>query len=69
MFDERATLQLEPPLDLRLWVNAWYDQAVADGFIYPPFELDEEIAKRLHGYFDVGLTPLEGVCALFGTVH
>jgi hypothetical protein len=50
-------------------MNAWYDRALADGFIYAPFELDDATARRLYGYFDAGLTPLEGVCALFGTVH
>jgi hypothetical protein len=75
MFDECAIHphphphQPETTHDLRLWMNAWYDRALADGFIYAPFELDDATARRLYGYFDAGLTPLEGVCALFGTVH
>lgn len=54
---------------LRAWLSAWFDHAFATGFIRPPFVLDDATASRLEGYFDVGLTPAEGVSAVFGAVH
>jgi hypothetical protein len=54
---------------LRAWLSDWYDHAFATGFIRPPFILDDATALRLEGYFDVGLTPAEGVNAIFGVVH
>lgn len=54
---------------LRAWLSEWYDHAFATGFIRPPFILDDATALRLEGYFDVGLTPAEGVKAIFGVVH
>jgi hypothetical protein len=50
-------------------LSEWYDHAFATGFIRPPFILDDATALRLEGYFDVGLTPAEGVKAIFGVVH
>ncbi|MFM0207106.1 hypothetical protein PQQ96_06825 [Paraburkholderia sediminicola] len=56
-------------LGLRAWVLAWYDHAVSVGFVRPPFLLNDVTAKRLEGYFRVGLTPAEGAEAFFGTAH
>ena len=50
-------------------MSEWYDHAFAIGFIRPPFILDDATALRLEGYFNVGLTPAEGVSAIFGVVH
>ena len=69
MFDESEGLPPETAAKFRAWISAWIDQAATDGFIYPTYEFDEAIAKRLHGYFDVGLTPCDGVLAYFGVVH
>jgi hypothetical protein len=55
--------------ELRAWMSAWYDHAFAIGFIRPPFILDHATAVRLEGYFNVGLTPEDGVNAMFGAVH
>jgi hypothetical protein len=60
-----------PPEDtaLRQWITAWYYFAVDEGFIEPQYELNEETAVRLEGYFQVGLTPGEGVNGIFGSRH
>ncbi|MDE1008944.1 hypothetical protein PQR68_00350 [Paraburkholderia agricolaris] len=55
--------------ELRVWMSEWYDHAFSIGFIRPPFILDDVTASRLEGYFNVGLTPVEGVNAVFGAVH
>ncbi|AJZ63504.1 hypothetical protein [Paraburkholderia fungorum] len=55
--------------ELRVWMSEWYDHAFSTGFIRPPFILDDATASRLEGYFNVGLTPVEGVNAMFGAVH
>lgn len=55
--------------ELRVWMSEWYDHAFSTGFIQPPFILDDMTALRLEGYFNVGLTPAEGVSAMFGRVH
>ena len=68
MFDD-SEVNAVPPPELQAWIYAWYHLAVTDGFICPPFEIDNPTAKSLHGYFDVGLTPCDGVLACFGMVH
>ncbi|MFL9866108.1 hypothetical protein PQR67_18170 [Paraburkholderia fungorum] len=55
--------------ELRVWMSEWYDHAFLIGFIRPPYILDDVTALRLEGYFSVGLTPAEGVSAMFGRVH
>ena len=55
--------------ELRAWSYQSLNHAFATGFIRPPFILDDATALRLEGYFDVGLTPAEGVNAIFGVVH
>jgi hypothetical protein len=54
---------------LRQWIIAWYHHAVHDGFVEPQYQLDEATATRLEGYFLAGLTPGDGVGAVFGTLH
>jgi hypothetical protein len=54
---------------LREWMSRWYDHAVAEGLVRPPFLLDDAKAERLEGYFIAGLTPSEGAQAFFGTTH
>jgi hypothetical protein len=54
---------------LREWMSRWYDHAVAEGLVRPPFLLDDAKAERLEGYFTAGLTPSEGAQAFFGTTH
>ena len=56
-------------LRLRQWINDWYACAISDGFIEAPYELDDATAERLAGYFDFGLTPDEGVGAVFRPLH
>lgn len=55
--------------ELRAWMSEWYDRAFADGFIHPPFALNQATAARLEGYFNAGLTPAEGASAIFGVMH
>lgn len=54
---------------LRQWLADWYDRALTDGHIQLTYELDEQTAARLEAYFNVGLTPDDGVDALFGRLH
>ncbi len=68
MFDD-VEVNAAPAPALQAWIHAWYHQAVNDGFICPPFEMDNATATRLHGYFDAGLTPCDGVLACFSTIH
>jgi hypothetical protein len=56
-------------LPFRQWMTAWYLYAVADGQIERSYNLDDATAERLEGYFKTGLTPSEGVGALFGALH
>lgn len=56
-------------LPFRQWMTAWYLYAVADGQIETTYNLDDATAERLEGYFNTGLTPSEGVGALFGALH
>ena len=55
--------------NLRQWMSRWYDHAVAEGLVRPPFLLDDAKAERLEGYFAAGLTPSEGAQAFFGRAH
>ena len=59
----------EQELQLRQWMLDWYDRALTEGHIYSTYELDTQTAERLEAYFKVGLTPGDGVDALFGTLH
>jgi hypothetical protein len=56
-------------LELRAWLIAWYDHAYKVGYVHPPFRLDDATADRLEGYFQAGLTPVEGATAFFSTLH
>ncbi|CAB3810374.1 hypothetical protein LMG28614_07263 [Paraburkholderia ultramafica] len=69
MDDDESTGLPEDVIELRAWMNAWFDHAVSVGFICPPFILCEAMAERLEGYFKVGLTPEESADALFGVTH
>lgn len=55
--------------ELRQWITDWYQSAVKSGYVEPPYELDNAMAERLEGFFRFGLTPAEGACVVFGTVH
>jgi hypothetical protein len=69
-FVDQDSLGLPPEeTALRQWIIAWYHLAVSDGFVEPHYQLDEVTAARLEGYFQVGLTPGEGVDVVFGTLH
>jgi len=59
----------EHEANLRAWMSAWFDHAVAVGFVRPPFVLKDEAAAKLEGYYSVGLTPSEGATAFFGKPH
>src|SRR5260370_3765958 len=69
MFDESKLLSPDSQLELQSWTAAWYDQVVKAGFIRPPFQPDDATVSRLHGYFNVGLSPTEAAQALFGPKH
>ncbi|MBN3856980.1 MULTISPECIES: hypothetical protein [unclassified Paraburkholderia] len=55
--------------ELRAWMSQWFDHAVLQGLVRPPFLLDEVKARRLEGLFIAGLTPGEGAQAFFGVAH
>ncbi|MEJ8800349.1 hypothetical protein WKR88_29150 [Trinickia caryophylli] len=55
--------------ELRQWITAWYQSAVRIGYIEPEYELDNATAARLEGYFEFGLTPVEGAGVIFGLLH
>jgi hypothetical protein len=69
MFDDSRQQSLDYLLELQSWTAAWYDQVVKAGFVRPPFQPDDATVSRLHGYFDVGLSPTEAAQALFGPKH
>jgi hypothetical protein len=69
MFNESKLLSPDYLLELRNWTSAWYDQVVQAGFAHPPFQPDDATVSRLHGYFNVGLSPTEAAQALFGPKH
>jgi hypothetical protein len=69
MFDDSKLLSLNYLRELQSWTVAWYDQVVTAGFVRPPFQPDDATVSRLHGYFNVGLSPTEAAQALFGPKH
>jgi hypothetical protein len=69
MFDDSRLQPLDYLLELQSWTAAWYDQVVKAGFVRPPFQPDDATVSRLHGNFDVGLSPTEAALALFGPKH
>ena len=69
MFDELNQLPREYVRDLDAWTCAWYDAAVARGFIGSPYEPDAATVKLLQGYFHARLTPVEAAEACFARKH
>jgi hypothetical protein len=69
MFDESKLLSVDDQLELQNWTAAWYDKVVEAGFMRPPFQPDDATVSRLHGYFNVGLSPTEAAQALFCRKH
>lgn len=69
MFDESNILTLEDAKHLQAWTNAWFEAAVELGFIRWPYVPDKGVVKRLHGYFNAGLMPMEAAQACFAAKH
>nr|WP_087039046.1 hypothetical protein [Caballeronia arvi] len=69
MFDDPSKALPPSVVDLRAWLDKWYEYAYRVGLVQPPFTLDEAIAERLEGYFEAGSTLAEGAMAFFGSVH
>jgi hypothetical protein len=69
MLAESKPLSADYQLELYRWTSAWYDEAVAAGFIRPTLQPDDETVSRLRAYFDSGLSPTEAAQAIFGEKH
>jgi hypothetical protein len=51
------------------WASAVFEQCVVAGFVVPPWCIDDAMAVRLCGYFEVGLQPADAAQACFATHH
>lgn len=51
------------------WTLVVFDEAVAAGFVKPPWHPTDGVRAMLHGYYSSGLTPAEAAQAAFGTHH
>ena len=69
MYEDALNVLPAQVIELRAWLNEWYDHAYKIGYVQPPFRFDDTIIGRLEGYFKAGLTPAEGVSAFFGALH
>jgi hypothetical protein len=69
MFDESNRLPREYERELDAWICAWYDVAVAGGFVRSPYHPDAATVKRVLGYFHARLTPAEAAEACFARNH
>jgi hypothetical protein len=58
-----------PDLDLYAWTNAVYENAVGARFIHSPWQPSNATIRRLHGYFEAGLSPAEAAYACFSLKH
>jgi hypothetical protein len=69
MFDDLKLLSVAEQLELQSWTAVWYNKVVEAGFMRPPFQPDDATVRRLHGYFNAGLSPAEAAQALFCQKH
>lgn len=51
------------------WTAVAFDEAVAAGYVVPPWRPTLQAYESMHGYFLAGLTPAEGAQAMFATRH
>lgn len=69
MVDESNHLPLEYQRELDAWICAWYDAAVARGYIRSLYHPDATTVERLQCFFHAGLTPAEATEACFARKH
>lgn len=51
------------------WARVAFDEAVAAGYIVPPWHPTRQAYEQMHGYYTAGLTPADAAQAMFGTHH
>lgn len=51
------------------WTRVAFDEAVAAGYIVPPWHPTLGAYEQMHGYYIAGLTPAEAAQAMFATRH
>lgn len=51
------------------WTRVAFDEAVAAGYLTPPWRPTREAYETMHGYYAAGLTPAEGAEAMFAQRH
>jgi hypothetical protein len=51
------------------WTRVAFDEAVAAGYIIPPWRPSLGAYEQMHGYYVSGLTPAEAAEAMFATRH
>jgi hypothetical protein len=66
MLDKFNQLTPEYVRDLDAWTRAWFEEAVAAGFIRVPYHPDAATVELIQGYFVSGLRPAEAAEACFG---
>jgi hypothetical protein len=69
MVDEWNLLPRQYERELDAWTCAWYDAAVARGYIPLLYHPDAATVQRLQDYFHAGLTPAEAAEACFARKH
>ncbi len=51
------------------WTTVAFDEAVAAGYIVPPWRPTLQAYEQMHGYYTVGLSPADAAQAMFATRH
>jgi len=69
MFDESKLLSPDSQLELAELDGRLVRPSSESRLHPPPFQPDDATVSRLHGYFNVGLSPTEAAQALFGPKH
>jgi hypothetical protein len=63
------TLSEADQAKLSEWTRVAFDEAVAAGYIVPPWRPTAQAYETMHGYFIAGLTPADAAQAMFATRH
>jgi hypothetical protein len=66
VFETLNPIALNDPNKIVEWTKAWYEQARAANFVNFPYQVDNDMVKRLRQYYSAGMTPVEAVHACFG---
>ncbi|MGA7781105.1 MAG: hypothetical protein WCA85_25825 [Paraburkholderia sp.] len=51
------------------WTSVAFDEAVAAGYVTPPWRPTRGAYEQMHGYYASGLTPAEAAQAMFAPRH